>query len=52
MTKPTTKLKPDELLTHLHDALGVLGLTELRRALDESLDEPIADESQIGRAHV
>lgn len=46
MTKPTTKLKPDELLTHLHDALGVLGLTELRRALDESLDEPIQDESR------
>ena len=47
MTKPTTKLKPDELLTHLHDALGVLGLTELRRALDESLDEPIQDESRL-----
>lgn len=47
MTKPTTKLNPDELLTHLHDSLDQLGLAELRRALDESLDEPILDESRL-----
>lgn len=47
MTKPTTKLKPDELLTHLHDALAVLGLTELRRALDETIAEPAKDESRL-----
>jgi DNA replication protein DnaC len=47
VTKPTTKLNPDELLTHLHDALAVLGLGELRRALDETLDEPVKDESRL-----
>jgi DNA replication protein DnaC len=47
VTKPTTKLNPDELLTHLHDALAVLGLGELRRALDETLDEPVQDESRL-----
>ena len=47
MTKPTTKLNPDELLTHLHDALAVLGLGELRRALDETLDEPVKDETRL-----
>ena len=47
MTKPTTKLSPDELLTHLHDALGVLGLGELRRALDETIAEPTKDDSRL-----
>lgn len=47
MTRPTTKLSADELLTHVHDALAVLGLGELRRALDESLDEPTKDESRL-----
>ena len=47
MTKPTMRLSPDELLTHLHDALSVLGLVELRRALDETLDEPTKDESRL-----
>jgi len=47
VTKPTTKLKPDDLLTHLHDALAVLGLTELRRALDDTLAEPTKDESRL-----
>ena len=47
MTKPTTKLSPDELLTHLHDALGVLGLGELRRALDETIAEPPKDDSRL-----
>ena len=47
MTKPTTKLNPDELLTRLHDTLDELGLSQLRRALDESLDEPIPDESRL-----
>jgi DNA replication protein DnaC len=45
--KPTTKLSPDELLIHLHDGLAVLGLGELRRALDEALDEPTKDESRL-----
>ncbi len=47
MTKPTTKLTPDDLLTHLHDALAVLGLGELRRALDETLAEPAQDDSRL-----
>ena len=47
MTKPTTRLSPDELLTHLHDGLAVLGLGELRRALDETLAEPTKDDSRL-----
>jgi DNA replication protein DnaC len=47
VTKPPTRLSPDELLKHLHDGLAVLGLGELRRALDESLDEPVKDESRL-----
>jgi DNA replication protein DnaC len=47
VTKPTTKLTPDELLTHLHEALDELGLGELRRALDEALDEPSRDETRL-----
>lgn len=47
MTKPTTKLTPDELLTHLHEALAVLGLGELRSALDETLGEPGRDETRL-----
>jgi DNA replication protein DnaC len=47
VTKLTTKLTPDELLTHLHDALAVLGLGELRRALDETIAEPNKDESRL-----
>jgi DNA replication protein DnaC len=47
VTKPTTRLNPDELLNHLYDALAVLGLGELRRALDESIDEPLRDESRL-----
>ena len=47
MTRPTTKLSPDELLTHLHDALALLGLGELRRALDETLAEPSKDDSRL-----
>lgn len=47
MTKPTTRLNPDELLTHLHHGLAVLGLGELRRALDETLAEPTKDESRL-----
>ncbi len=43
---PTTK-SPDELLTLLHDALGVLGLGELRGALDEALADPVKDESRL-----
>ena len=42
MTRPTTKLSPDDLLTRLHDALAVLGLGELRRALDETIAEVLA----------
>jgi DNA replication protein DnaC len=47
VTKPTTRLNPDELLNHLHAALAVLGLGELRRALDESIAEPSQDESRL-----
>jgi len=47
VTKPTTRLSPDELLTHLHDGLAVLGLGELRRALDETLAEPTKDDSRL-----
>jgi DNA replication protein DnaC len=47
VTKPTTKLSPDEILIHLHDGLAVLGLGELRRALDEAIAEPTKDESRL-----
>jgi len=47
VTQPTTRLNPDELLKKLHDALTVLGLGELQRALDETLDAPIKDESRL-----
>ena len=47
MTKPATTLSPDELLRHLHDGLAVLGLGELRRALDETIAEPIKDETRL-----
>lgn len=47
MTNPATKKNPDELLKSLHDALGVLGLGELRRALDETLATPGKDESRL-----
>lgn len=46
MTTPTKK-NPDELLTSLHDGLAVLGLGELRRALDETLAEPGKDDSRL-----
>jgi DNA replication protein DnaC len=35
------------VLTHLHEALAVLGLGELRRALDETLGEPGRDETRL-----
>ena len=44
---PPTKTTPDELLRLLHNALGVLGLAEIRRALDETLAEPGKDESRL-----
>ncbi len=47
MTKPSTKLSPDDLLKRLHDALGTLGLGELRRALDDNLAESIKDDSRL-----
>jgi hypothetical protein len=47
VTKPATKLNPDELLRHLHDGLAVLGLGELRRALDENIAEPVKDDSRL-----
>jgi len=47
VTKPATKLNPDELLKHLHDGLGILGLGELSRALDESIGEPVKDDSRL-----
>jgi DNA replication protein DnaC len=47
VTKPATKLSPDDLLNYLHDGLTALGLGELRRALDETIAEPIKDESRL-----
>jgi DNA replication protein DnaC len=47
VTKPKTKLSPDDLLKHLHDGLAVLGLGELRRTLDETIAEPVKDESRL-----
>ena len=47
MSNPPTKKSPDELLKFLHDGLGVLGLGELRRALDETLAEPGKDDSRL-----
>ena len=47
MTKPPTSPSPDEQLTRLHDGLAVLGLGELRRALDQALAEPVKDESRL-----
>jgi DNA replication protein DnaC len=47
MTTPTKKPSPDELLNHLHNALDVLALGELRQALDETLAEPAKDESRL-----
>lgn len=47
MTRPPTRLSPDELLTRIHDALAELGLTEVRRALDDALADPTKDESRI-----
>ncbi len=47
MTNPSTKLNPDELLNRLHDALGTLGLGELRCALDDNLAEPQKDDSRL-----
>ena len=46
-TPSPTKKSPDELLKSLHDSLAVLGLSELRRALDETLAEPGKDESRL-----
>lgn len=45
---PPTKKSPDELLKSLHDGLDLLGLGELRRALDETLAEPDKDQSRLG----
>jgi DNA replication protein DnaC len=47
VTKPPTSPSPDEQLTRLHDGLAVLGLGELRRALDQALAEPVKDESRL-----
>jgi DNA replication protein DnaC len=47
VTKPPSSPSPDEQLTRLHDGLAVLGLGELRRALDQALAEPVKDESRL-----
>ena len=47
MTRSPSSPSPDEQLTRLHDGLAVLGLGELRRALDEALAEPAKDESRL-----
>ena len=41
-----TKKTPDELLKSLHDGLSILGLGEIRRALDDTLAEPGREESR------
>jgi DNA replication protein DnaC len=46
-TRPPTKTTPDEQLTLLYDGLTVLGLGEMRRALDETLAEPAKDDSRL-----
>jgi DNA replication protein DnaC len=38
---------PDELLRSLQDGLAVLGLGEMRRALEETIAEPAKDESRL-----
>lgn len=47
MTRSPSSPSPDEQLTRLHEGLTVLGLGEFRRALDEALAEPAADESRL-----
>jgi DNA replication protein DnaC len=47
MTKPPTKRTADELLKQIHDGLAVLGLGEVRSALDAALAEPIKDETRL-----
>lgn len=42
-----TKKTPDDLLKSLHDGLAVLGLAEMRGALDGMLAEPGKDESRL-----
>ena len=44
---PATKTSPDDLLNRLQDGLAVLGLGEVRRALDEMLAEPVKDETRL-----
>jgi DNA replication protein DnaC len=46
-TRPPTKTTPDELLKFLCDGLDVLGLSEMRRVLDETLAEPAKDDSRL-----
>jgi DNA replication protein DnaC len=46
VTTPT-KTNSDEQLKYLHDGLAVLGLGEMRRALDAALAEPQKDESRL-----
>jgi len=47
-TRPPTKTTPDEQLKFLYDGLSILGLGEMRRMLDEMLDEPpVKDDSRL-----
>jgi DNA replication protein DnaC len=46
-TRPPTKTTPDEQLKLLCDGLTLLGLGEMRRALDDTLAEPAKDVSRL-----
>lgn len=46
-TRPPTKTTPDEQLKLLCDGLTLLGLGEMRQALDETLAEPAKDVSRL-----
>ena len=45
--RPAKTPTPDELLKTLDDGLAVLGLGEVRRALEAALAEPGKDESRL-----
>jgi len=46
-THPTSKTRPDDQLKQLYDGLAVLGLGEMRRALEDTLAEPGKDETRL-----
>lgn len=46
-THSPTKTRPDDQLKQLYDGLAVLGLGEMRRALEDTLAEPSKDETRL-----